>query len=206
MDWLFFNVKQQKLLAKTRWFYGWQRKNIVLDQGGAANICHLHENVGKGQPSCSINRELDERNKVILASQGQVLESEEKRTSLGGLYGGRRKLQGMYAVGNVPLSPAISNLGLRLSNLIVKCFFLQLAAYNFVTINIIICATSAIALGPCGVVDNLTLDSPMVLGACESEVDKRFVNMIINENTNELGAGRLDISSSDVLKSKEEVR
>lgn len=44
----------------------------------------------------------------------------------------------------------------------------------------------------------------MVLGACESEVDKRFVNMIINENTNELGAGRLDISSSDVLKSKEE--
>ena len=68
-------------------------------------FCHLHENVGRGQPSGSINRELDERNKVcwilhvslviywekrsipcflwkwkvILASQGQVLESEEKR-------------------------------------------------------------------------------------------------------------------------------
>ncbi|KAJ6334815.1 hypothetical protein OIU77_024907 [Salix suchowensis] len=52
-------------------------------------FCHLHENVGKGQPSGSINRELDERNKVILASQGQVLEARKK----GGLYGGRRKLQ-----------------------------------------------------------------------------------------------------------------
>lgn len=183
-------------------------------------FCHLHENVGKGQPSGSINRELDERNKVcwilhvslvIYWEKGSIpcffMEMEGYfgiprtgfrkrgkkvigslnfvglncfpgylffddfclliwsliRTSLGGLYGGRRKLQGMYAVGNVPLSPAISNLGLRLSNLIVKCFFLQLAAYNFVTINIIICATSAIALGPCGVVDNLTLDSPWLI-------------------------------------------
>ncbi|KAJ6338198.1 hypothetical protein OIU76_007803 [Salix suchowensis] len=39
----------------------------------------------------------------------------------------------------------------------------HLAAYNFVTINIISFATSAIALGPCGVVDNLTLDSPWLI-------------------------------------------
>ncbi|KAJ6729720.1 hypothetical protein OIU85_020611 [Salix viminalis] len=92
-------------------------------------FCHLHENVGNGQPSGSINRELDERNKVILASQGQVLESGEKRWLI------RRQEETSR----------------------------HLAAYNFVTINIIIGATSAIALGPCGVVDNLTLDSPWLI-------------------------------------------
>ena len=52
------------VLAKMRWFYGWHRKNIVLDQGGAANILHLHDNIVKEQPCGSINSELDERNKV----------------------------------------------------------------------------------------------------------------------------------------------